>query len=277
MLLAVLLLLPIAASDAYCDARAFGAAGDGVSDDTAAITAALGACDHVVLRKGSYLSGTVRLRSHSVLEIRASAALLAIKAKRDRYAKPEADFYRKRKKTAWNQDRFQDYGHSNLDDALILIHDCENVTLRGGGAVDGRSEIPHTEPLGGRFDPATNYPTKLIVVKSSKNVAIHGSAGEPLRLARGGWITLLLNNASHAIVRHVDVAAARDGVNVISSRHVKLDRLHVRGGSDDAIALKSDWALRRVLPMYDVQVTNSVVRSEKCNGLQIGSETVGNI
>ncbi|KAH8095693.1 glycosyl hydrolase [Aureococcus anophagefferens] len=210
MLLVILLLLPIAASDAYCDARAFGAAGDGVSDDTAAITAALGACDHVVLRKGSYLSGT-----------------------------------------AWNQDRFQDYGHSNLDDALILIHDCENVTLRGGGA--------------------------LIVVKSSKNVAIHGSAGEPLRLARGGWITLLLNNASHAVVRHVDVAAARDGVNVISSRHVKLDRLHVRGGSDDAIALKSDWALRRVLPMYDVQVTNSVVRSEKCNGLQIGSETVGNI
>lgn len=277
MLLALLLLLPIAASDAYCDARAFGAAGDGVSDDTAAITAALGACDHVVLRKGSYLSGTVRLRSHSVLEIRASAALLAIKAKRDRYAKPEADFYRKRKKTAWNQDRFQDYGHSNLDDALILIHDCENVTLRGGGAVDGRSEIPHTEPVGGRFDPATNYPTKLIVVKSSKNVAIHGSAGEPLRLARGGWITLLLNNATHAVVRHVDVAAARDGVNVISSRHVKLDRLHVRGGSDDAIALKSDWALRRVLPMYDVQVTNSVVRSEKCNGLQIGSETVGNI
>ena len=277
MLLAVLLLLPIAASDAYCDARAFGAAGDGVSDDTAAITAALGACDHVVLRKGSYLSGTVRLRSHSVLEIRASAALLAIKAKRDRYARPEADFYKKRKKTAWNQDRFQDYGHSNLDDALILIHDCENVTLRGGGAVDGRSEIPHTEPVGGRFDPATNYPTKLIVVKSSKNVAIHGSAGEPLRLARGGWITLLLNNASHAVVRHVDVAAARDGVNVISSRHVKLDRLHVRGGSDDAIALKSDWALRRVLPMYDVQVTNSVVRSEKCNGLQIGSETVGNI
>ena len=277
MLLAVLLLLPIAASDAYCDARAFGAAGDGVSDDTAAITAALGACDHVVLRKGSYLSGTVRLRSHSVLEIRASAALLAIKAKRGRYAKPEADFYRKRKKSAWNQDRFQDYGHSNLDDALILIHDCENVTLRGGGAVDGRSEIPHTEPLGGRFDPATNYPTKLIVVKSSKNVAIHGSAGEPLRLARGGWITLLLNNATHAVVRHVDVAAARDGVNVISSRHVKLDRLHVRGGSDDAIALKSDWALRRVLPMYDVQVTNSVVRSEKCNGLQIGSETVGNI
>ena len=277
MLLALLLLLPIAASDAYCDARAFGAAGDGVSDDTAAITAALGACDHVVLRKGSYLSGTVRLRSHSVLEIRASAALLAIKAKRDRYAKPEADFYRKRKKSAWNQDRFQDYGHSNLDDALILIHDCENVTLRGGGAVDGRSEIPHTEPVGGRFDPATNYPTKLIVVKSSKNVAIHGSAGEPLRLARGGWITLLLNNATHAVVRHVDVAAARDGVNVISSRHVKLDRLHVRGGSDDAIALKSDWALRRVLPMYDVQVTNSVVRSEKCNGLQIGSETVGNI
>ena len=105
MLLALLLLLPIAASDAYCDARAFGAAGDGVSDDTAAITAALGACDHVVLRKGSYLSGTVRLRSHSVLEIRASAALLAIKAKRDRYARPEADFYRKRRKTAWNQDR----------------------------------------------------------------------------------------------------------------------------------------------------------------------------
>ncbi|KAH8085121.1 glycosyl hydrolase [Aureococcus anophagefferens] len=112
--------------------------------------------------------------------------------------------------------------------------------------------------------------------KSSKNVAIHGSAGEPLRLARGGWITLLLNNASHAVVRHVDVAAARDGVNVISSRHVKLDRLHVRGGSDDAIALKSDWALRRALPMYDAQVTNSVVRSAVQRPAD-RLETVGNI
>ena len=35
----------------------------GVADDGPAINRAIAACDHVVLRKGSYLSGTVRLRS----------------------------------------------------------------------------------------------------------------------------------------------------------------------------------------------------------------------
>ena len=170
--------------------------------------------------------------------------------------------------------RCQDYGHSNLWDALVLIKNVVNVTLRGGGTIDGGGEVTYKEPPSNMGFPK---PTKLIAVVSSRNVTVEGSGRKRLRLRRGGWISLLLNNATGAIVRDVKVDAQRDGVNVVSSTAVVIERCLVRGGSDDAIAIKTDAALGAVLEARDVVVRDSIVQSVKCNGLQIGSETVGDV
>ena len=49
------------------DAREFGAVGDGVTKDTAALQAALDAGGMVRLTPGTYVSGTLYLRSHGGL------------------------------------------------------------------------------------------------------------------------------------------------------------------------------------------------------------------
>lgn len=52
----------------WVSVKDFGAAGDGVADDTAAIQAALSAHDHVIFPQGNYkISGTINLKSGNVL------------------------------------------------------------------------------------------------------------------------------------------------------------------------------------------------------------------
>ena len=59
--------------------RAFGAAGDGIADDTAAIQRAIGALPEggrLVFPEGTYRTGPIMLKSHMALELRAGATLL---------------------------------------------------------------------------------------------------------------------------------------------------------------------------------------------------------
>ena len=63
------------------DARDFGAAGDSRTMDTEALQRAIDACartgGRVILQDGVFLTGTLRLRSHVELHIKAGATLLA--------------------------------------------------------------------------------------------------------------------------------------------------------------------------------------------------------
>lgn len=263
-----------------CDARAFGARGDGRSDDTAALNAALARCGHVVLANGTFCSGTVTVGSDRVLEIRVDAALVGMKAKGDRYRKAEGGFFDRRPRNPeWNQERFQDYGHSNFRDCLVLIEDARNVSLVGGGVIDGSNLSKSEPPLlpGSIHERKPEVPTKVVVVKSSEDVRIGGSMHARLRIRRSGWVAILMNNATDVDVGHLVVRATRDGINVVSSRRISISRTRIYGGSDDAIAIKADFALRVILETRDVSIADSTVSSDKCNGLQIGSETVGNI
>ena len=68
---------PLALGD-RCEVRDFGATGDGVTLDTRAINRAIrtARCSVVVLSPGRYLTGTVRLKSHLVLEVEHGATIL---------------------------------------------------------------------------------------------------------------------------------------------------------------------------------------------------------
>ncbi|HEY1849021.1 MAG TPA: glycosyl hydrolase family 28-related protein, partial [Opitutaceae bacterium] len=91
------------------DARSFGARGDGSADDTGAINAAIAAAAQagggtVDLPAGSYLSGSVHLRSNVELHLGPGATLLASSDEKA-YDPPEAN--------AWGDVRhYQDFGHS---------------------------------------------------------------------------------------------------------------------------------------------------------------------
>src|SRR5690242_5448710 len=76
-----LLLIPIALA-AQLDVRDFGAHGDGIAKDTAAIQRAIDTAEQrgggtVLIPAGKYLSGTIHLKSNVTLNLDNGAAILA--------------------------------------------------------------------------------------------------------------------------------------------------------------------------------------------------------
>jgi hypothetical protein len=61
----------------------------------------------------------------------------------------------------------------------------------------------------------------------------------------------------------------------VSCSNVYLNNVSITGGEDDAIAVKSDYSLGAIINSANHTYQNSLVGSHYCNGLQIGSETVG--
>ena len=97
----------------------FGAKGDGIADDTAAIQAAI---DHaaaqgggtVLLAKGDYVSGSLVLRSHVRLMVAQGSRLLA--------STDLADFPEHICRRVTVQDT-----HMGMNQALIFAEGCENI------------------------------------------------------------------------------------------------------------------------------------------------------
>src|SRR5579883_1671908 len=118
--------LPALAASHTFDVRECGATGDGKAKDTAAIQRAIEQCaaaggGTVYLPPGRYLSGTVVLKSNVTFHLEAGATLLGSTDLAD---------YR-------HQDGPPVKGDAN-GKHLLFARDASNVTLRGGGTIDGQ-------------------------------------------------------------------------------------------------------------------------------------------
>ena len=103
----------------------FGAVGDGVTKDTAAVQKAIDAGGIVYFPPGTYLCGTLYLKSHGGLHLEAGATLLASPDKADYNAD---DFCVQNSFSVKEQ---SSGGH------FIVALEQENVTIEGAGRIDG--------------------------------------------------------------------------------------------------------------------------------------------
>jgi polygalacturonase len=266
------------------DVRAFGARGDGATIDTAAINAAIEAAAQggggtVRFPPGRYLSFSIRLRSNVALVLEAGSTLIA--------ADP-ADGqgqYDPAEPNPW--DAYQDFGHSHWHNSLIWGEGLENVSITGTGRIWGRgltrsgpganrplkagdmpSSLGQSDPMGERARKGTVFGAEM-AGKGNKAIALKNCRNVLLRdfsMLKCGHFAVLATGVDNLTIDNLSVDTDRDGFDIDCCRNVRIANCYVNTPNDDAICLKSSFALGKARFTEHVTITGCQV-----SGFDLGS------
>jgi polygalacturonase len=247
---------------AVFDVRTYGATGDGKTVDSPAINRAIeaaagGGGGVVLFPAGTYLSFSIRLRSHIQLRLEPGSAIIAA----DSPLPGETTGYNggtydaAEPKTAW--DAYQDYGHNHWHNSLIWGEGLENCSIAGPGLIWGRglsNGRSHTT-LGYRFvAEQAGVGNKAIGLKNCRNVIFRDFA-----ILKGGHFGLLLTGVDNLTVDNLTVDTDRDGIDIDCCRNVRVSNCIVNSPWDDGICPKSSFALGYARSTDNVAITNCYV------------------
>jgi polygalacturonase len=249
-------------ASADCDPRAYGAKGDEVSKDTAAIQKAIDACEQqgggtVRLIAGTYLSAPIVLKSNITLQLDKGATLLG--------SPDHADYP---PLTIFHLPDLQ---------PLVSAVNATNIAITGEGVIDGNGEswwqearsIRNAGVLG-----AGHPRPKLIIFDHCKHVRVEG-----VTIQNSPMWQLVPYYSDDVVIRNIKVLApARspntDAIDPFSSSHVVIDHVFADVG-DDNIAIKSGPINSPGPddPSRDITITDCTFMHG--HGLSIGSEIAG--
>lgn len=258
--------------------RAYGARGDGRAVDTPAVNRAIEAAagaggGTVHFPAGTYLCFSIRLKSNVGLHLDSGATILAADPVQDRgsYDQPEPN--------EW--DMYQDFGHSHWQNSLIWGIGVENISITGPGKIDGkgltkrspgprRPRVPGDTPvsMGGATTGRVLAPlgedadvktmnglgNKAISLKLSRNVTLRD-----ITIHRGGHFAVIATGVDNLTIDNLKVDTNRDGFDIDSCRNVRISNCTVNSPNDDAIVLKSSYALGFPRATENVTITNCQV------------------
>jgi polygalacturonase len=227
------------------DVTHFGARGDGVTIDTAAINRAIDAAGRgpggtVYFPAGTYPSYSVHLRSNVALYLAQGATLLGA-------APANGKGYDPAEPGAGNP--YQDFGHSHWHNSLIWGEGLQNITIYGPGTIDGKGL-----QRGGSLESAPLQGNKAIALKLCRNVAIRD-----ITIVNGGHFGILPTGVDNFRIDSVVIDTNRDGINVDCCKNVRISNTTVNSPNDDAIVLKSSYALNEARATENVTIDNCFV------------------
>jgi Glycosyl hydrolases family 28 len=259
MPLALLLLANVllAQSSPVCDARSFGAKGDGLTLDTTAVSDAIAACvkqggGTVYFAPGRYVIGTVQLYSHIHLLLESGAALVGSRDIHDYLPSQPFGFARH-------------YGIDITGEGAVLgmliAKNAEDVSIDGQGEIDGQGDTfmaMQTSHAGNDYLPQyvrnpekyeaamgtveygpvepDNRPGTMIVFFHCANVRLRGVT---LR-SSPNW-TLHLQDVEGAAISGIQIlnnpkVPNNDGIDCMQCRHVRISDCNIDTG-DDGLAI----------------------------------------
>ena len=260
----LLVLLPLAllaastashAQGTICDVHTYGAKGDGVTKDTAAIQQAIDDCSTkggTVKIAGApiFLSGPIVLKSNITLHIAAGTTLLA---SADHNDFPE-------------REEFHDHGRQ----AFLSSLNAENIVITGGGTIDGHGQSWWENRGDGFTRP------RLIVFDHSKHIRM-----ENITAQNSAMWQIVPYYSDDLVFRNMKVLAPpsshnTDGIDPFSSSHVTIDHVLIDTG-DDNVAIKSGQpnSPGPDAPSHDIIITDCTFLHG--HGLSIGSEVSGGV
>ncbi|KQM68154.1 exo-poly-alpha-D-galacturonosidase [Sphingomonas sp. Leaf17] len=269
-------LLPFPAHAAtMIDVRDHGARGDGRTIDSPAINAAITAAARagggtVAIPPGRYLCFSIRLKSRVTIQFAKGAVIEAADPARHagRYDLPEDN----------GEQLYQDFGHSHWRNSLFWGEDVEDVAIVGPGLIHGAgltrdgpgarwkaqtgerplsmrqmsaAEIARLEPDATRMNGLGN---KGIAFRNGRNIRLSGFS-----MLRCGHFAILATGTQHLHIHDLTIDTDRDGIDLDCVRHTVVERCRVNTPNDDAIVIKSSFALGRAIASQDVTVRHCAV------------------
>jgi hypothetical protein len=256
-LLLAALPLSAAGSASVYDVKDYGAAGTGKILDTSAIQKTIEAASRagggvVSFPSGTFLSGTIVLRSNVTLHFSPGAVLLG-------------------------STRMEDYTSKHL----IYARGVSNIAIEGGGTIDGQGDSFLDKDL-----KPLPRPSPLIEIWDS-----HGIRIQDVTIRKAPAWTIHPKNCDDVKIRGISIlnnlrGINTDGIDIDSSRNVIVSDSHIEAG-DDCIVLKTtnrrsepgpdgSPAGETVVagPTENVTVTNNVLVSA-ASALKLGTESYG--
>lgn len=235
----------------FFDVREFGAKGDGRTIDSPAINRAVEAAAReggtVLFPAGTYASYSVRLRTNVTLRLDRGACLLAA---------PPGDGQGFDDPGDGAGNPFQDFGHSHWRASLIWGEELTDIEISGPGLIDGAALVRNMSP---QSPPGTG--DKAIALKLCRNVVIRD-----LTIVRGGHLSILPTGVDNLTIHNVRIDTIRDGINVDCCRNVRISDCTVNTHGDDAIVLKSSYALGFARATENVTIADTMV-----SGFDVGT------
>src|SRR5579885_2017915 len=207
LLLAPAAVLPIGHAAPVCDPKSFGAHGDGLTKDTTSLQAAIDSCARagggtVHVHDGIYFTGTIVLRSNIHLQIDPTATI--------RGTQDDGDYPVTNPQTNNSQLK-------NCRKTLIYAERAQNVSIDGGGTVDGNGGKPEW----GGSAPEYTRPMAIYIAQSS-NVVIQG-----INVINAGMWGVVNLETDHVTVRglhiHSPFGPTRDGIDIVDCHDVLVE------------------------------------------------------
>ena len=255
------------AQDKY-DILAFGAKGDGVTDDAVAIQRAIDRCSAegggmvFLPRNHVFMSGPVELKSNVELHLEATAVLKA---------NPDESIY-----------HLSAFGENRGEGMLWLwAKDAQNISITGKGTIHGNgiafmgAELEDSYELKPLADQTFDPRPHVLTLTNVQNLTIRD-----VTIKEGAYWTVHLIGCNEAVIDGINLLnnlkiRNGDGIDLDHSKNVRIANCHITSG-DDCICLKNRREFEQYGSCHDIVVTNCVMSSRSC-AIKIGSENMDSI